>query len=400
VTGVRWAVAIGLLVVGTVLTPVTVVARYVRAELLDTDRYVATVAPLARDPAVQDAVADIVTREVFRYLDVEDTVTEVFQSLADRGAPQAIVGLASPITAGIEDFARDEVRTLVASDRFAELWVQANRVAHDELDAVLTGERQGALQVDEGTVSLDLGDVVDQVSQRLVDRGFSLAENVPEVDSELTILHSDQLARAQTATRWLDRAATLLPFVVVALIGAAVAVAPNRRRALIVGAVGVAASMVLLAGALAVLRSWYLGEASPRALPPDAAESIVHTLLTPLRTSMRAVLVLGLVVTLVAWVTGPAAAARAVRRTADRAVAAIRARIRGEREPAPVEVWIGGHKTVLRLALAAAGVLVLAFWTYPTGMVVLGVTLAVAAGLAVIEVAGRPGTTPKATPAT
>src|SRR5215211_6598296 len=37
----------------------------------NTDRYVATVSPLARDPAIQQAIADQITAQIFRYLDVQ-----------------------------------------------------------------------------------------------------------------------------------------------------------------------------------------------------------------------------------------------------------------------------------------------------------------------------------------
>src|SRR5512141_1373230 len=49
----RRIVAIVLVVLTAVLACATVPALYLRSEVLDTDRYVATVAPLASDPASQ-----------------------------------------------------------------------------------------------------------------------------------------------------------------------------------------------------------------------------------------------------------------------------------------------------------------------------------------------------------
>lgn len=46
----RWSGATVMVVVAALLFGLSVVAVYVRTQLLDTDRYVATVAPLARDP--------------------------------------------------------------------------------------------------------------------------------------------------------------------------------------------------------------------------------------------------------------------------------------------------------------------------------------------------------------
>lgn len=59
----RWRslVATLLIVIGCILAPLAGVAVWAKNQVTDTDRYVATVAPLASDPAIQNAVADKVT---------------------------------------------------------------------------------------------------------------------------------------------------------------------------------------------------------------------------------------------------------------------------------------------------------------------------------------------------
>lgn len=59
----RWRslVATLLIVIGCILAPLAGVAVWAKSQVTDTDRYVATVAPLASDPAIQNAVADKVT---------------------------------------------------------------------------------------------------------------------------------------------------------------------------------------------------------------------------------------------------------------------------------------------------------------------------------------------------
>ena len=69
----RWRtiLAVVLIVVGCVLAPLAGVAGWARNQVTNTDRYVRTVAPLATDPAIQTAVADQLTAQVFTYLDVQ-----------------------------------------------------------------------------------------------------------------------------------------------------------------------------------------------------------------------------------------------------------------------------------------------------------------------------------------
>lgn len=394
----RSILAYALVVLAVVLTPLAVVARYLRSELLDTDRYVETVAPLAHDEALQDVIADRVTDQIFVHLDVEATVAEALDELVDQGAPELVVGLATPIADQVEGFVDEHIRDLLATDQFADLWAEANRVAHDQLDAVLSGDTDGVLDVEDGVVSLDLGALVQQIKERLLDRGFQLAERLPDdVDQQLTIFESGSLARAQNATRWLDRTATVLPLVVFALIAGAVLVAPppNRRRTLLAAAIGISLSMLVLALVLAVLRAWYLENGAPQTMSTEAAVSIAHTLLAPLRTAMRAVLALGVVVIVAVLVTGPSPAAHSLRTAASRGIDAVRERVRGDRQPTAAEAWIGGHKGPLRLAVIAVGALALAAWSYPSGAVVLGIALAVLAGLFLLEAFGRQAPLPE-----
>jgi hypothetical protein len=75
-----------LIVLGCVLAPLSVVAVWTRNQVTNTDRYVATVAPLASDPAIQKAIADQVTAQVLTYLDVPGVTNQVADAVASSGA--------------------------------------------------------------------------------------------------------------------------------------------------------------------------------------------------------------------------------------------------------------------------------------------------------------------------
>ena len=65
-------VAALLIVLACALAPLSVVAIWTRNQVTNTDRYVATIAPLARDPAIQNAIADQIIAQVFTYIDIRD----------------------------------------------------------------------------------------------------------------------------------------------------------------------------------------------------------------------------------------------------------------------------------------------------------------------------------------
>jgi hypothetical protein len=385
----RWVVAAVLIGIVGVLTPVAAVARYARSEVLDTDRFVSTVGPLAREPEVRAAVADTVTDELMTRLDVEGLATQALDALVDRGVPPRVVDLAVPLAGQVESYVHDQVLRVLETEQFAVLWEQVTRTAHEQVNLLLTGEADGALDLEEGTVTLDLGPVVAQVQERLVDDGFRLAERIPEVDAQLTLVESANLERAQSGVRLLDRVGAVLPWVVVLIGVVAVLVAPNRRRGVLAVALAAAIGVLLVGLGLAVARAWYVDHGQARFLTKDAALEIGATILSPLRTTLRAVLVLAAAVALAALVAGPSAPARWVRRAFTEGIAAGRERLAGERAPSAAEAWVAANKGALRIAVVVAGAVVVALWTYPSGVVVLSIVAAVILGLIVVELLGR-----------
>ena len=101
------------------LAPLTGVAVWARNQVTNTDRYVRTVAPLAADPAIQAAVADQITAQVFSYLDVQGLTDQAVDGLAERGLPPELAdrlrGFAGPLADGIQGFVRAEVAKIVQS---------------------------------------------------------------------------------------------------------------------------------------------------------------------------------------------------------------------------------------------------------------------------------------------
>jgi hypothetical protein len=390
-----------LVVVLAVLSPLAVVARWAHDEVADTDRYVESVAPLAQDPAVQAAVTDRITAEITSRLRVQAVTQEAIDALADRGLPRlaatSLDALSGPLADAIEGFIRDQVAGLVESDQFQTAWEEANRQAHAQLVAVLTGKDTDLVQVTDNAVNVNLATVIDAVKLRLVDRGFTLAERLPTVNAQFTIFQSDDITRAQSAFRLLSALNTLLPILLLVLLGAAVALSPSRRRTLIAAMLAVAASMLLLGVTLNAFRVVYLDTIPTDRLPLDAAAAVYDTLVWFIRLNLRAILVLSLAVAFVAWISGPSTSAVALRSGAGRAIGWVRSR--GERAGLDTGRFgdaLGTHQAIIRGAVLGLGLLVYAMADHPTGGFTLVVVAAVALALLVLELLARP--TPPPTP--
>jgi hypothetical protein len=393
----RWRtiVASVLIVVACLLAPLSVAAVWTRNQVTNTDRYVATVSPLARDPAIQAAIADQITTQVFNYIDIKGLTTQAVDALAAQGLrPQVasqLQAFAVPIANGVQSFTREQVGRVVASDAFADAWVQANRVAHAELVKALTGEGGGAVTVENDTVSVNLAAFVQVVKDQLVASGFTLAERIPEVNASFVLFQSADITRVRSAFNLLNTFGIWLPIIVLVMIAIGVYVAKDHRRALVGAGVGIAVAMVVLALGLAVFRSIYLDAVPAQVLPHDAAAVAYDTIVRFLRLGLRTVLVLALVIAAGAFLTGQSATAVRTRQGITRAIGWLQ----GTAEHAglrtgPVGTWVEANKRALRIGAVALAALMLVFWDRPTGKVVLGLTLALLFVLAVIEFLGRP----------
>ena len=393
----RWrsVVATLLIVIGCILAPISVVAVWTKNLVTDTDQYVATVAPLASDPAIQSAIADKITAEVFTHLDVVGITNQAVDALAERGLPPLIAtqlhALSQPLSSGVQSFVRDEVGKVVASDAFVNAWSTANRAAHEALVAALTGETREGVTIENDTVSINLGPIIQEVKQRLIDSGFELASRIPNVNPSFVLVQSDYIAQARGAFNLLNAIGNWLPVVALFFLAIGIYVAKGHRRALVGVGLGLAGGMLALGLALALFRTIYLNELPLGVLTRDAAAAFYDTLVRFLRLGLRMVLVLGLVIALAGFLTGRSTTAVRARAGLTRGIGWLR----GGAEQAgfrtgPVGAWVYTYKKVLWVAVIAIAALVLVFWDQPTGRVIVGITLGVLVALVIIEFLGRP----------
>jgi hypothetical protein len=390
----RTSLAVLLIVVACVLAPLSVVAVWTKNQVTNTDRYVRTMAPLASDPAIQNALANRITARIFASVDVKALTDQAIDVLAKQGLPPARVAqlrsLEEPVANGVESFTRSQVGKITSSAAFATAWVQVNRIAHDALVKAMTGKGGGAVTIKNDTVTLDLGPLIHTVKQQLTASGFDLAAKIPETNATLVLYESPAITKAQSGFNLLNQVGIWLPIIVLALIALGVYVAKGHRRALLGASLGVAAGMIVLALGLAIFRSVYLN-ALPANVSHDAAAVTYDTLVRYLRLGLRAVLVLALVVAIAAFLTGPSVTAVRTRDGLTRGIAWLRGR--GESvglRTGPVGSWVYAHKQLLRIAAVAVAGLALVFWGQPTGKVIILLAVLLVIVLGLIELLGRP----------
>ena len=142
------------------LLPIAGLTLWSRNQLLNTDRYVDTMKPLAEDPAVRAGIADRVTQAVTDAVDLEDRAKE---ALPDRAK-----FLAVPIATAAQNLVHEVTVNFLESDQFKQLWNEVNRLAHDQIVAIITGKNTDVLQRERQSRHLAPSDR-RRVAQRLDD---------------------------------------------------------------------------------------------------------------------------------------------------------------------------------------------------------------------------------------
>ncbi|MFE1266717.1 hypothetical protein [Streptomyces sp. NPDC058758] len=384
-----------LVVVGCVLVPLGLVAAWTADLLGDTDRYVQTVAPLASDPDVQAAVATRATDAVMEHIDL----ASLLEGVAPDQRPlveKALGKLGGSLEDAVAGFVRDRAQDVVASPAFETIWNDANRAVHTSLDRALTGDQDGAVKIETDTVTIDLAPVVDRVKERLVESGLTAAGKIPEVHTDFTVLRADDIGKAKTGFALLQTMGAWLPVIAVLLVAGGVLLAVRRRRALVAAALGFAVAAVVLGIALTVFRTVYLN-ALPASVSPAAAGSVYDTLIRFLRTSVRVCAVLGVLVALVAWLSGPSRPAVLARGLWHAGIAATRSTAdRAGMRLGPVGGFVHRFHTWIVWILVAGAALAFVLWPHPTGWVVIGLALALLFALLVTDFLADPAPDPEA----
>lgn len=288
------------LTVLTVLALVTaMLAVWLRATVLDTDRFMGIIEPALDDEAFPAALSDIVAEQVLVALDLDARVTAtldewdrflvdsirdaldldvdpaVVSRLSRRDRP-TLTALAPGIATALEARVVEVVDEFVRSDVLATRYADLVRKGHAGAIALARGDEEAIanVSVDEDAVRLDLVPVIAEALQRVtgelqdllpdtaipevvggsVDDGrarlqAALRTRLPDDFGQLAIMSRDDLDTLQATVRTVDRLVVMVVGLALVLLVATLVTARHRRRTLLHLGIGV----VLGTGAAVVL---------------------------------------------------------------------------------------------------------------------------------------------------
>ncbi|KHD73488.1 hypothetical protein MB27_35090 [Actinoplanes utahensis] len=318
----RRTVAAILAAVAAFALVTSVVGLWAARTTLNTDRWVATVAPLPQDPRVNTAVAQYATTEVFRVLNVE-------QRLRDVLPPQAgfVVG---PITGQLREQVDKTVTRVLSSDRFQAIWAELNRQVHQRMVAVIEGT-SAVITAREDRIEIDLLPLINQVLRELSEQlptlfgkqimlpdlsSGAIPENLrlrveealgvslPANFAQFTVYDSGQLWEAQQAVAAAKRYLALFVAGTILLLLAAFVISPGRRRTAVQFGLWLVVAAVAITALLRAVRRHILGEV-PAGVYRDGVDATMTTVFSLLRERGVQLIVIGALIALLAYLAGP-----------------------------------------------------------------------------------------------
>jgi hypothetical protein len=285
-----------LFAVGTLVILVGSLTVWVRRQALDTDAWVKTSANLLEDDEVRAALSVYIVDQLYANAEPE-------QVLEDQ-LPDNLQGLAGPIAGALRQPAVEGVDRFLQRPRVQSLWEEANRLAHQELMAVLNDETRGNITTGEGTVTLHLRTLVVNIGNEL-GFGEQLDARLPPDAGGIVLLRSDQLEAAQTgvkAIKWMSWLVILIAF---ACYAGAIWLARGRRGMLRnIGAALLVVGILLLVIRRAVGN--YIVDALASGESVRGAVGHAWIIGTSLLAEVAwALVVYGVVILLGTWLAGP-----------------------------------------------------------------------------------------------
>jgi hypothetical protein len=292
----RFLQARGLVVLGSIVLVIAVLATWIRSQILDTNGWTQTSVRMLQNEQIREVIANDLSERLLSVVDIQD--------LAAEKLPPGLAPLAPALSTAAAQVVPEAVDRALALPAVQALWAQANRVAHARVIELLDGGGT-TLSTSGGAVTLNVEALLDQIGRRL-GIGQDVGAKLPANRRTVVLLRSQQLRAAQDVVKGLRDLSFVLPALVALMYAAALALAAGRRRRVLleIGAGILAAALVTL-----VLRRWVesyvVNDLVRNEGVRPAAREILAIATAGWRERALWLLVTGVLTVLAGWLAGP-----------------------------------------------------------------------------------------------
>ena len=401
--GRSWLSAIAL-ILAVALTPAAIVTNWATSEVTNTQRFVSTLSPLAKNPAVQETIITEVTTIIDKQVDIKEVTSSLFEGLGNAldlpdAAKKALGLLAAPAASGIETMVHTLVSDVVKSKAFSDAWDKTLTLTQEQTVALLSDNPNSVIKLsNDGTLTLPLKPIIVEIKKELVKQGVGFASAIPEVNSSITIGKVPELALARVLYQVGVGVGTWLPWVVAGLFIVGIAAARRRPRALVATGSVMLALMAILGFLFTSGRIIAMTVIDPSYSPIVGA--VYDALVAFVLDVVVALAVASVIAIITGWAFGVSESAEKFRAFSNKQINALRKSVDPENKIfANSSVVMHKYRIVARVVIIGGVALILSATIPMTSGAVIGWTLTGLVLLFAYEVLQRPVAVAAAKPA-
>jgi hypothetical protein len=293
-----------LVVIGSAVLVVAILATWIRAQIIDTGGWTQTSVQMLENEKIREFVAADLSERLLTVVNV--------QNLAAKNLPSQLAPLAPALETAAAEVVPKAIERALEAPKVQELWGKANRLTHSRVMEVLNGGGK-TLSTAGGEVTLNLEVLLDRIGARL-GVGSNIGAKLPAERRQIVLMRSTQLRAAQDVVKGLRDLSIVLPLLVVLLyIGAIWIAAGTRRQVLLDIGVGIiAAALIAL-----LLRRWTESYVVNNLVLNEGARPAMREVLSIATAGWRSralwLLITGVLFIFAGWVAGPMRWARTLR---------------------------------------------------------------------------------------
>lgn len=252
-----------LVVLGCIMLSGFAVVRWTQQQVLDTNNWVSTMSELPKNEVVARSIGVKVVDGIFEKSDLTGSLQEVL--------PAKVAFLAPTISGFLRTRANDLATKIIMSNKFDQLWSDANRTAHENLVKVLRSPAREQKDIKVLPYKINLAR-----AQTWLQNAASNSENAQllkaqDVTKDVVAFNAS-LRRGIDGMRTFVRAADslymLLPYAFVTVFLAALALAATRTKVLFGIGFGITALNVFAIAGVNILRPALLNSLQDQAYKP------------------------------------------------------------------------------------------------------------------------------------
>ncbi len=294
-----------ILLLATLLAILAIFAIWANRQLLNPTNWAKTSTALLQKPSIRTAISGYLVDQLYANINVPNELKS--------GLPTQLAPLAGPLSGALHSVAEQGAERALAIPQVQSIWETANREADQTLVTIVNGGGH-RVQIHGGTVSLNLRQIVADLSQRL-GLPSGVAEKLPASVANLKVVTSSQLGLVRNLAKALHALAVWLTILVAALYAWAVFLAQgHRRRTLMWVGLSFAFAGLLVLVARKIGQGLIVSAITNDASVQPAANDAYSVATSLLAQVASASIIIGIPVILSAWFAGPARRAVAARR--------------------------------------------------------------------------------------